>query len=574
MAGKSLKTVARYYAERGTQLGVLEMLLASQTVWGTFESQVLLRHFTVVGAHLFLLWCLSPLGGQASLRILETAMHSRASAGDPIVYLPTGAMNGNALSNDILMSGDSATSLAAINALYSSNLLAPSSVKTSSVDTWGNIKVPTLSVVGDMTSSTENWLTVPDLNSADNYTAMAGLPVAGLVKESLTVQEFVFEHAYMDLDCSSPPYNMSQKDPKFIKQLGLVWSSNNNSMFTNVKKNTMTSFFLDTHTPFTDDRMETILVDQNTTTLADKNLQTPRNILFGSQYSGSDDNAYSALMRNCTVKQNYIEAKAKCVEDECKVTALRPSVKYANRNPNLTPLEYYVLGVHFMQYLPLATGSIHSGDTSPTEFYIRGSQLPFGTTTAGLPDMENISNEVFARRMGLLMNTYLQLSFAPLAYTDDLPGPKDPVWQASNLTIITNTEVSDQLTLPPYLPLYSNTTLTRTTEVYKCNYLWFSFLLVSSCILLLLGSAGTALSHLCHAPDMMGYVSSFTYNNPYMRVPAGGEYLGAMERARLLKDVRVKIGDAKVADEVGHVVFATLNRADSVGDLSLSKRYR
>jgi hypothetical protein len=47
-----------------------------------------------------------------------------------------------------------------------------------------------------------------------------------------------------------------------------------------------------------------------------------------------------------------------------------------------------------------------------------------------------------------------------------------------------------------------------------------------------------------------------------------------MERARLLRDVKVKIGDASVDDEVGHVVFATLDRAEAVGDLSLVKLYR
>lgn len=90
----------------------------------------------------------------------------------------------------------------------------------------------------------------------------------------------------------------------------------------------------------------------------------------------------------------------------------------------------------------------------------------------------------------------------------------------------------------------------------------------------MLGSVGTALSHICRAPDMMGYVSSFTYNNPYMSVPTGGESLGAMERARLLRDVKVKIGDARVDDEVGHVVFATMDRAEVIGDLSPDKLYR
>lgn len=142
VAGKSLKTIAKYNAERGMKLGALELLLASQTVWGTFESQILLRRFTLFGAHLFLLWCLSPLGGQASLRILDTTASSRTEVGSPVLYLPTGGMSYHAVANDILMTGDAVMPLAAINSLYSANLLAPTSNKTSAVDTWVNIKVP------------------------------------------------------------------------------------------------------------------------------------------------------------------------------------------------------------------------------------------------------------------------------------------------------------------------------------------------------------------------------------------------------------------------------------------------
>jgi hypothetical protein len=111
-------------------------------------------------------------------------------------------------------------------------------------------------------------------------------------------------------------------------------------------------------------------------------------------------------------------------------------------------------------------------------------------------------------------------------------------------------------------------------EVYHCNYLWFALLMSSSVVLIMLGAIGSALGHLCHAPDMIGYVSSFTYNNPYMQVPAGGESLGAMERARLLRDMTVKIGDATVESDIGHVVFATARRSGTVGDLSAGKLYR
>jgi hypothetical protein len=290
----------------------------------------------------------------------------------------------------------------------------------------------------------------------------------------------------MDLKCPLPAYNVSKKDPKFTKQLGLVWSSNNRSMFDNDAKNTITSFFLDTHSPISNKRVDNVLLDQNATTRSDSTLQTPRNILFGSL----DLTSSTVLLRNCTVNLVYAEAQAQCAEEGCRVKAVRPSIKYQNRNPNLTLLESFVLSYHFMQDFPLATGSIHNGDTSPTEYYVRGAHMPFGTATTGLPGLASLPNDIFAIRMGQLMNTYLQLSLAPLAYTGDLPGPKEAIWTISNKPI--STEVYDE-TFPPFLPITSNSTITVTSEVYKCNYLWFGFLLVSSCILLMLGSVGTAL---------------------------------------------------------------------------------
>ncbi|KAG9685692.1 hypothetical protein KCU95_g16338, partial [Aureobasidium melanogenum] len=99
VAGISLKTLTRYYAERGMQLGVLELLLASHTVWGAIESRMLLRKFTVVGVHLFFLWSLSPLGGQGFLRIMTTRIDATTTLSLGLVYLLTGAILPNMTSS-------------------------------------------------------------------------------------------------------------------------------------------------------------------------------------------------------------------------------------------------------------------------------------------------------------------------------------------------------------------------------------------------------------------------------------------------------------------------------------------
>jgi hypothetical protein len=107
ISGRSLKMIARYLAERGAKLGVsssvparvllecmltvqtLELLMVSQSVWGAVESQILMRRLTLVGANLLFLWTLSPLGGQASLRLLDKASSSNQTW-TPLRYMSTG----------------------------------------------------------------------------------------------------------------------------------------------------------------------------------------------------------------------------------------------------------------------------------------------------------------------------------------------------------------------------------------------------------------------------------------------------------------------------------------------------
>lgn len=565
--------LARYYAERGMRLGILELLLASQTVWGTFESQVLLRNFTIVGIHLFLLWCLSPLGGQGSLRLLGSRIDSTRSVGDGLVYLPTGAMLTN-MTDGVFAQADAATGLAATNSLYNANLLSPDSTKRSGQDIWGNIKVPHLKTIDGVETSPDGWAIVPPITSPDNYTSMAGLPMSGLVNNDGILQDFSFEVSYMELDCPIM-LNVSKNDGAWIDDLGLLWSqSNGSTALHNQVSATQTSFFLDTNTPMDDDRKSVLFYDQNSTTLAMDSLQVARNIVYGSQYevpNSTDPRGVFALaIRNCTIQQVYVEAQARCKEDGCSVVAIRPSSTYAKRNPNLTRFEDPAIAFGLMQRFPFSTGNLRAGDSAPTELYIRGSEMPFGRSSSDQPAMLNISNDMFETKFQLLLNTYYQLSLAPLAYTAALPAPSDSSWDLVQ-TKDSSGGVDGEMA---FVPLRTNTTITKMFEVYHCNYLWFALLMTSSVILLMLGSIGTALSHLCHAPDMIGFVSSFTYNNPYMNIPPGGESLGAMERARLLKDMKVKIGDATSEGDVGHVVFGTLHRSSTVGDLDAAKLYR
>lgn len=498
------------------------------------------------------------------MRLLYTSTANSVNFAN-VVYLPTGGMNYNQTNTGMFASADTATGLAATNAIYDASLLAPLSVKTSSQDSWGNVKIPRLQTTSNVQMSAQGWKTVPDLISADNFTSLAGLPISDYKDRAMSESNLSIEYAYMDLTCTTM-YNMSELDNWWKDQLGIVWSSDNASVFHVEDTDVQTSFFLDTNTPFNYDRLSDLYVDSNASFADNKILQTPRNILFGSEWWPAGE-GYSVTLRNCTVSQVYVEAQILCQSGNCHVPAMRPSVRYANRDSNLTPLEYETITYNMFKAFPFSTGDLHSGDAAASELYIRGIDMPFGLSSSDAPELTSISNEDFSNKLSLLLNTYYQISLTPLSFTGNLPDPDDKAWGLVDPT------QSGYYSSPAFYPMYTNSTITVYHDIYLCNYLWLTMLLASSIVLLVLGILGIALERKCRAPDIMGYVSSQTYDNPYMSLPPGGSAMDAMERARLLRDVRVKIGDAKHMEDVGHVVFATLDETGAIGDLSKKKHY-
>jgi hypothetical protein len=62
------------------------------------------------------------------------------------------------------------------------------------------------------------------------------------------------------------------------------------------------------------------------------------------------------------------------------------------------------------------------------------------------------------------------------------------------------------------------------------------------------------------APDILGYVSSMTIENPYTSIPGvplgSGSTLNGLERSKLLRNVRVRIGDVREAGKSGKIALA------------------
>jgi hypothetical protein len=107
-----------------------------------------------------------------------------------------------------------------------------------------------------------------------------------------------------------------------------------------------------------------------------------------------------------------------------------------------------------------------------------------------------------------------------------------------------------------FIPAATTATAAMHTPVFACQRAWCAVLLLAAAALFATGAAALALQlRATLAPDMLRYVSSMTYANPYFGAPPGGSALDGMERARLLRDVRVRVGDVSGGSSVGTVAF-------------------
>lgn len=68
MFGRAAHSILIWRLEQGERIGTLDILATSTSLTSTVTCQFQLRRFSPLGAGLILLWTLSPIGGQGSIR--------------------------------------------------------------------------------------------------------------------------------------------------------------------------------------------------------------------------------------------------------------------------------------------------------------------------------------------------------------------------------------------------------------------------------------------------------------------------------------------------------------------------
>lgn len=190
--------IARWRLETGVELGILEQLNGSKTVFGTLATHVSLRSFNALGVALTLFWAVSPLGSQSALRLMGTGnRNSFCTFGSTYFDTVGEPLFASWLPNSTDATNQHQSDLAQLNSMYTASVLSPDSVRAGSSDPWGNAKIPRLPL--NIAESNTSWLNVNSSTAKNSALAgMVGADARGADSRWLT-----WESTYIDFRCGN-----------------------------------------------------------------------------------------------------------------------------------------------------------------------------------------------------------------------------------------------------------------------------------------------------------------------------------------------------------------------------------
>ncbi|KAL8781235.1 MAG: hypothetical protein Q9213_006088 [Squamulea squamosa] len=512
VVGRALNFFARLGLERGSSLGVLEQLVGSQTVFGTIWVQVVLRNFNALGVFLILLWLISPLGGQASLRLISQDREVDVGSTTLACVDPTNTTSSSFQGFAQIMEA------ASINALYTGCMVAPLPIKISAQDTWGNIKVPRFETYNH-TLDDEGNAKIPEedvdwahcLATSDWIEDVLGVSLANQTNASAiwdggVILDGGVTPSSWRLHLSDDPLQAYDPD-----KLSFVWFS---------KCGRIDSF----------------------------------------QDPPTDLNYDSTCLANCSMTVTHAEVHIACHGLSCKPTKIREIPPPSDWVGSLVEHVGHAMWAYFYQNLVGFDTRGASVTSSVTEHYICGhveSPFQYGASTAysdpGYLDMTEVPLPDFTRRLRTILNTYFIASVAPDASTGTMSN--------ANATRLLNGE--NRIPGGYYglglMPATATTSSSR--NVYRCNKTFVTLTIIASAILYIIGVAGVIAKYWCKGPDMLGYITSIVRHNPYTALHVQNSTLDTSELARQSKEMFLRLEDVKgMTDNVGHVAISSLRK--------------
>ncbi|KAF4909197.1 hypothetical protein CGCF415_v006057 [Colletotrichum fructicola] len=543
VAASFLKAAAAWRLEQGISVLSLEYLLNCRTVFSAFTTPTSLRAANRLTPLLIILWALSPLGGQAALRVMEMVP---STATVPWLFQNLEFMSAFRHSGPQSSAGFSL--LPSIQSAFVTALGTPADIKAEPQDLFGNIKIPMVEAFQslhqmehDKRQDNDGWYQLDSKSATSTvWSSIAGIPVATLGGLSSKANySFAFETSYIYADCSvQRGTSMNFTEWASYRQEGPGRYSTNRTLVIYTKRPPL---------PF----------DTN-----------PLELVFTS-YASTQELTTNAT---CVLRTTYVEVDVGCHGTTCGARHVRPLQKTDNMTTrtvlnNMAPdgqPGHGTAGLFdgFMSTFVrsgLSLWDLQEGRqlkpfASALETYFTEPDSPYsaaGISSWDGTDIYPVGGRVFSQRFSQLLNTFWLASVASYNITGNFPFQSDI-----------------GTTLPGPI-ITQNITGTRTPDflVMRVNDGWMLTLFVASTAMLISGVIAAVLGSMRRGPDVLDHPTFFSRDSPYVNVSPcySGSVEDASEQVRRTRDMRVCIGDVSPTEEMGHLAFGTVNEATPLG---------
>ena len=277
-------------------------------------------------------------------------------------------------------------------------------------------------------------------------------------------------------------------------------------------------------------------------------------------------NVSHALTATCNVSQANVENWVVCSSASCKVEKMRKRPGYDTISPRTlfdddANARAFVDGILYACGRPTSINDITTFEAdnglSALTTSIRSSQFRFGSLAADIPYYEQQMSYQITKYFNTFRAASLYLKYDHEIDKQELSSIN------GNFTLDTNEDwVVFTTKAAPYEPYYA------------ISWPWIVLDIVSCSVLLAAAIAAFWLRKRTEAPDIFGYVSSLTRENPRLD-PEGGSALSGMERTRKMKHVKVKLGEIPSSDGYGRIGLTYVaDGHDQARNLERGKRYR
>ncbi|KEF54754.1 uncharacterized protein A1O9_09196 [Exophiala aquamarina CBS 119918] len=502
--GSTLKRLATWRLQNGIRLGLLEQIMQSRTVFAALTTMVSFRALNLTAFILFFAWAFSPLGSQASLRLISTGTLFTEDS-SLVSHVDT-------ISNNLFDSVSGVSSLlTSLKPSYVSCVLGPSSLKASSMDLYGNPRIPWLRT--DVEKDENGWQDLSKVNLTEgSYSSLVGVRVAPLANRN---SSFVIETSYVNLDCEKPK-NGTLVDISFNVTAGI------NGTFSgpNTTVGAVDSGIYPSWQVAMDQYVSNAYFWGYPELLANSSdADIPQGTMLWQTPHGPWES-------RCKISQEYVESNVSCYSiadvelPNCAVTSQRVSPK-RHAPSTVTIFSFASTFSSMSSAWILATDPLtSSGYSSLSEYYLQNTSASFILSGNGryYADYTNVTAEEFSQRLGQLLNSWAlgsQISADTMQYSLD----------------------------------YQNTTVfyREGRPVYICSWAWLAVYCIGIAVMFTAALLSIYCAFNTTIPDILSYCSTLTRDSRFFSSATGGSTLDGLVRAKILQDVEIRLGE--VADQ-------------------------